>query len=234
MSTAPLPKIYSALSKVMDEIEAIEKSEQGHGYKFRGIDQLLNHLHPKFKKHKILVTRKNVKINRQVREIQKPKNNGEGTYTRYYSESTYEAVYVLTSLEDGSSIESSSCGEGQDASGGDKSLGMAQSNALKYLFFEMFSIPTEILEDSDMHTAKQATKKHNETSGKHRGELAAKPPTDQQYNHLKKLMKAGKKKEALGEATRYKLSMEQTKELNSIYVKQKAAAATKEAENKAQ
>jgi len=233
MSATAIPKIYPALARVMEEIGPIEKSQQGHGYKFRGIDQLMNFLHPLLKKNNILITRRIIRTSRGAREVEKPLTNGNGTYTKHYSESTYEAEYVLISLEDGSSVASSGCGEGQDTSGGDKSMGMAQSNALKYMIFEMFSIPTEAIEDSDMHTARQSRGEADNASSGHKSGPMFKPPSEEEYTKLKKLMEEGKKKEALGLAAKYKLKPKQTKELNTIFLKQKAETATKEAESMA-
>lgn len=143
-------KIYEAMAKVNEELGVIGKDQDGYGYKFRGIDQVFEHLGPLFKKYKILTTRSNVQTTREVREVTdkygKQKN---------YVEVFLQADYNFVSLEDGSSITTTGFGEGQDTAGGDKASSMATSNAYKYVIFEMFNIASKEQQDSDQVTAKE-------------------------------------------------------------------------------
>jgi hypothetical protein len=146
-----MSEILNSLQSVNDELTAIQKNQQGHNYKFRGIDQVLNTLSPLFKKYKILVSRRNLVSERSIREI-------EGKYGKKMYVETFikKCDYVFTSTIDGSEFISQGFGEGQDTSGGDKSASMATSNSYKYVIFEMFSIATEEQKDSDQQTAIEA------------------------------------------------------------------------------
>ena len=49
-------KIYERIASVQSDVEFIGKDKQvqsGGSYKYRGVDQVLNTLHPLFSKHKI-------------------------------------------------------------------------------------------------------------------------------------------------------------------------------------
>lgn len=143
-------KIYEQMLKVNAELKAIGKDQEGYGYKFRGIDDVFFSLNPLFKKYGIITTRKNVQVQRNVREVTdkygKQKN---------FVEVFLQADYAFVSLEDGSEIVTTGFGEGQDTSGGDKASSMATSNAYKYVIFEMFNIATQEQQDSDQATAKE-------------------------------------------------------------------------------
>jgi len=138
-------KILNSLAKVNEELFAIEKDQQGYGYKFRGINQVLNALHPLFKKYKIVTRREIIDIDRQVRFVESKKKE--------FVEVFIKCDYIFTSLEDGSELRTQGFGEGQDTSGGDKAAAMATSNAYKYVIFELFNIATEDQKDSDQVTA---------------------------------------------------------------------------------
>ena len=146
-----MSEILNSLQKVNEELTAIEKNQKGYGYKFRGIDQVLNTLSPLFKKYKILVSRRNLNAERSSREIEG--KSGKRVYLETFIKS---CDYVFTSTLDGSEFVSQGFGEGQDTSGGDKSASMATSNSYKYVIFEMFSIATEDQNDSDQMTAHEA------------------------------------------------------------------------------
>lgn len=156
-------QILTSLQAVNDEITEIKKDQQGHGYKFRGINQVLNTLSPLFKKHHILTKRKNISLKREIRvgvdKYDKPKTSVE-TFIE-------KATYVFVSTLDGSEFETEGFGEGIDQSGGDKSSSMATSNSYKYVIFELFNIATEEQKDSDQVTAEEAKKeeKSNVLSG---------------------------------------------------------------------
>jgi len=141
------PAILSSLDAVNQELQAIGKNQQGYGYKFRGIDDVLNTLNPLFKKHKILTRREGIQCDRVVRKNDKDKS---------IVEVFVQCEYVFTSLIDGTEFRSAGFGEGQDSSGGDKASSMATSNTYKYVIFEMFNIATDEQRDSDQVTAKSA------------------------------------------------------------------------------
>jgi hypothetical protein len=137
-------KIYKSLQNVNDEINAIAKDKKGYGYKFRGIDDILNVFGPLFKKNKIVTRRKNVKITQILDENQDP--------NKKQIHFMIEVLYGFISLEDGSEIETLGFASGMDKL--DKGLLCAISNSFKYVMFEFFCIPVEGIIDSDMKFAK--------------------------------------------------------------------------------
>lgn len=158
-------KILESLSKVNDELTNIAKDQQGYGYKFRGIDQVLNSLNPLFKKHKIITRRENLQTDRQVRNVVDKYGKD-----KQYVEVFLKCDYIFVSLEDGSELRTEGVGEGQDTSGGDKATSMATSNSYKYVIFEMFNIATEEQKDSDQVTAQKAEKKEVKKEIKKKGQ----------------------------------------------------------------
>lgn len=143
--------ILASLQSVSEELKSIGKDQQGHGYKFRGIDDVLNALNPLFKKYKILTARRDVNCKRTLRKVTK-EYKGNKT-EKEYVEVFMNAKYVFKSLIDGSEFITEGFGEGQDSSGGDKASSMATSNSYKYVIFEMFNVATEEQKDSDQVTA---------------------------------------------------------------------------------
>ena len=167
----------------------------GHGYKFRGIDQVLNAFHPLFKINKLIIVRSEIETTREVREVEKTSPDGKKTYKKYYVDSSFKATYHLTSLEDGSQITTGGYGEGQDASGGDSSAMIAQANAFKRILLELFCVPTEEIKDSDMHKVLEVEKQV--TIEKAQAREAIKPaPKEADLKQIETLLLSGKRKEA--------------------------------------
>lgn len=162
-----MSEILSSLQKVNEELLYIGKDQKvslregGRQYLFRGIDQVLNALSPLFKKHGVLVSRRNLETQRLVRQVQS--KYGPRDYIETFIN---RCDYVFTSTKDGSEFVSQGFGEGQDSSGTDKSASMATSNAYKYVIFEMFSIATEEQKDSDQRTEEMAEREKQETKNK--------------------------------------------------------------------
>ncbi|HAD96516.1 MAG TPA: hypothetical protein DCG19_03865 [Cryomorphaceae bacterium] len=189
------PKVYQSLSNILNAISPILKDQQGHGYKFRGIDQVLNAFHPLFKINKLIIVRSEIETTREVREVEKTSPDGKKTYKKYYVDSSFKATYHLTSLEDGSQITTGGYGEGQDASGGDSSAMIAQANAFKRILLELFCVPTEEIKDSDMHKVLEVEKQV--TIEKAQAREAIKPaPKEADLKQIETLLLSGKRKEA--------------------------------------
>jgi hypothetical protein len=141
-------KILESLQKVNNELTSIKKDQEGYGYKFRGIDQVLNMLSPLLKKHSIIVRREVVNFQR---------GQYKDTKDRMVNTVTIVFKYHFTSTIDGSFVTSMGIGEGEDR--GDKATGCAISNSYKYVIFEMFNIATDDMVDSDQKFAKENTNK---------------------------------------------------------------------------
>lgn len=136
------PKIYAAISGIMNEIEAITKSKKNaqQGYSFRGIDDMYNAIQPLFKKHQVFITSNVLESKREERQT---KSGGALIYTI----AKCQFKFFTT---DGSFVESVLDGEAMDS--GDKSTNKAMSTALKYALMQMFLIPTEERLDTEYET----------------------------------------------------------------------------------
>lgn len=137
-TTREIPKIYKAISSVMGEVGAVEKSKQNkdQNYKYRGIDDVYNALNPVMSKHGIVII-PNIKERQEI-EFQ-TKNNA------VWKRVILTMEYTIYCAEDGSSLQTTLIGEGSDNS--DKATNKAMSAAMKYLLFQIFCIPTEDLQD---------------------------------------------------------------------------------------
>lgn len=142
--------ISKGIQLVMDEIGAIGKNKRNtiQGFNFRGIDDVMNTLHP-------LLAKANIFIVPNVLEIQREeRTNSKGT-TLIYTLAKVE--YTFTSTEDRSTVTATVYGEGMDS--GDKSLNKAMSIAMKYACFQIFCIPTEEMVDPDRDSYQVEPKK---------------------------------------------------------------------------
>lgn len=140
-------QILTLLPKVAQEIGAIAKTRKNEqqGYRFRGIDDVLNAVHGPLCKHGITPTSEVADILREERTSSK---GGLLIYTRLTLKVTWHAP-------DGSTVSTTTAGEAMDSA--DKSTNKAMSAALKYAYFQTFSIPLEE-EDADQVTPEPAPK----------------------------------------------------------------------------
>lgn len=148
--------IYESINKVMSEIGAISKEQvnQVQKFKFRGIDDVMNALHPLLAKNKVFVV---PNILEQLREERATKSGGNLIYSVCKVQYTFFA-------EDGTSIQASVIGEGMDS--GDKATNKAMAIAFKYALFQVFCIPTEEIKDPDADTPETSTVKTKKISDK--------------------------------------------------------------------
>lgn len=144
--------IYQSITKIMEEVPAIGKEQvnKQQGFKFRGIDDVMNALQPLLAKNKVFIV---PEILEQTREERQTTKGGNLIY------SICKIKYKFYA-EDGSSIEAITIGEGMDS--GDKATNKAMAIAMKYALFQVFCIPTEEMKDPDSETPEPSTKK-NET-----------------------------------------------------------------------
>lgn len=132
-------KIFAQLNAVMKEVNAIgkDRTNKDQGFKFRGIDDAYNMLHPLFAKHGVIVTKQVIGHSNIVR-ITKSGSPMNTTIAHYRF--TFHA-------DDGSCVSSDCIGEGADLA--DKASNKSMSTALKYALMETFLIPTEDMSDPD-------------------------------------------------------------------------------------
>lgn len=137
------PQIYTLLSKVMGDIGAVGKDSQNvqQGYKFRGIDAMLNAAHPALVKHGVFCCPEIQSVDSQERVV----TNSQGKQTNYIRVAI--TMRYTFWAPDGSSVSVVTAGEGLDTS--DKATNKAMSAAMKYALIQLFSIPTADMDDAD-------------------------------------------------------------------------------------
>ena len=141
--------IYEAISNVMAEIGAVGKDSKNaqQGFKYRGIDAVMNALSPALIKNKVFVVPEILEQTREERQTSKGSN-------LIYSICKVRYTFYTT---DGSSIQATVIGEGMDS--GDKATNKAMSIAFKYACFQVFCIPTEEMVDPDSECHEVKAKK---------------------------------------------------------------------------
>jgi hypothetical protein len=127
---------------VMRDLEAIGKDKtttmnNGGNFKYRGIDDLYNAVHPILSRHGVFMTAEVVSKTREERV------NKHGTVLAF----TCLRMRYRFVAEDGSEVCTEAEGEGMDS--GDKSSNKAMAVAHKYALLQAFCIPTQDLDDPD-------------------------------------------------------------------------------------
>ena len=139
-STAPA--VYTGVLHVASEmaVEGIAKNRknQGQGFVFRGIDDVLNSLSSKLVKANLIISP--FVVERHVVERATPRGGA-----LFYVTLTVD--YTFTSAVDGSNFVVRAIGEAMDS--GDKATNKAMSAAYKYAAFQTFCIPTDGDNDAD-------------------------------------------------------------------------------------
>jgi len=148
MSDEKTGMIYRKMIEIMREVDAIGKKKNNvqQGFKYRGIDDIMNEVHPLMSKHGVFIQSSIVS---SEREVLKTKSGGDMISSIIDYNFTFFA-------EDGSSVSSIVRGEGRDSA--DKASNKSMAVALKYCITTAFLIPTEDLADPDRETPPQASK----------------------------------------------------------------------------
>ena len=132
----------------MKDIGAVSKDSTNgvDGYRYRGIDAVMNALSPALIKNGVVVIPQVLEMRREERV----KKDGGGLL--------YSVVKVKYTFyaEDGSFVDTVVIGEGMDES--DKSMNKAMSAAYKYACFQTFCIPTDEMIDSETDSPKAKPK----------------------------------------------------------------------------
>lgn len=144
--------IYESITNIMQESIAIgkEKLNKQQGFKYRGIDDVMNTFYPLLSKHKVFIVPEVLAEQREERTTAK---GGNLIYSILKIKYTFYA-------EDGSSVSAVVIGEGMDSA--DKSSNKAMAVGMKYAMFQVFCIPTEEMPDSDSETPPPSTPKKEE------------------------------------------------------------------------
>lgn len=146
--------IYESITKIMEEVPAITKSDKNETQKFmyRGIDKVMNAMQPLLAKYKVFVVPECLERNREERTTSK---GGNLIY------SILKMKYKFCA-EDGSFVEAITIGEGMDS--GDKASNKAMAIAMKYAMFQVFCIPTDAEDDPDKTTPEPSKPSANGTT----------------------------------------------------------------------
>lgn len=139
--------IYKKMSDVMKDIKAVSKDQKNisQGFKFRGIDQFVNALHPALNKHGVFMTPRAVRFDQEIKDV--IRSSGKAGVDKHISLMMEYDFYA----EDGSKVTVGPIpAEGLDS--GDKATNKALSAALKYALIQTFSIPTEDMAEADLES----------------------------------------------------------------------------------
>ena len=143
--------IYETMNKIMKEIPAIGKNQNNNqqGFKYRGIDDVMNALQPLFAKYGLIPVPQVLERHREERT----------TKTGTVMTITILRIKYILYAEDGTYIEAITEGEAMDTA--DKSTSKAEAIAMKYALFQIFCIPTEEMTkiDPDAETPEPITPK---------------------------------------------------------------------------
>lgn len=144
------PLIFQRMADIFKDVTAIEKAgvNRDQGFKFRGIEDVMNGLHEAFKNHGVFI----------LTEILKHECNAFETKrgTKGYHHQSWVKFRFVT--VDGSECSVVSLGEAMDY--GDKGATKTISISLKYALTTMFLIPTKeaAAEDPDAQSHEVAAK----------------------------------------------------------------------------
>lgn len=128
-------EIYASLAAIQDELQAVGKERQTSdvgNYMYRAAEDLVNALHPLFKKHKVLILDEVVSIEREQHSSQR----GNAKFL-----TLMQMRFTFISGKDGSSVSAVSPGEAMDNA--DKGTGKAATYCLKTALSHLFTVPTE-------------------------------------------------------------------------------------------
>lgn len=135
-------KIYINLCNAMSEIDVVAKEQlnRQQNFKFRGIDDIYNKLHPILSKHHIFFA---------IDEIIESKSEEKQTRSSTGILRSFIIKYRIYT-DDGSFIYFTIPAEAMDY--GDKATSKALSIAHKYLLIQLFAIPTNDMADPDQES----------------------------------------------------------------------------------
>jgi len=148
-TTGTTTTIHERLCRIMEEVKAIGKDSKNtsQGFSFRGIDAVMNGLHPIFSKHGVIIAPEVLEERSEDRTTQK------GAHLIYrIAKIRYHFIGA-----DGDEVCSTVMGEGMDS--GDKGMNKAMAVALKYALTQMLLLPyDEVDPDSESHPDSTPTK----------------------------------------------------------------------------
>lgn len=176
-------EIFQKIPKIASEIEAVGKDQRaqgsGHGFNFRGIDDVYNAVSKVMAKHGVFSVPEIIDAN----FVEVASRQGtKGIHARIKYKFTFYA-------SDGSNVSATTFGEGIDY--GDKASNKCASIAHKYAILQIFAIPTAENDDPDKEIHEIKSEKPKEKAEPQKKEKAApKAGTDGDIKKLWSLAKA--------------------------------------------
>jgi ERF superfamily len=159
-STVPVPHVYRAIADVTAALAKVgigkDRVNEGQRFKYRGIDDVYDALAPALVASDLVV----LPSYKTRQESEREGKSGSLLFT-----SVVEAVYVLVSARDGSSVEVGPFW-GQAFDSGDKGTNKAMSAAFKYFAFQTFCVPLEG-DDADATTHEVAARPKAPVQARH-------------------------------------------------------------------
>lgn len=149
--------VYQGIHQVMSAFSehgiAKDSKNESQGFKFRGIDAVLNRLSRHLVDANLVIIPQ--VLSRDVHE----RTNARGNALFYV---TLNVAYTIKSAIDGSEAVVVTVGEAMDS--GDKATNKALSIAYKYMAFQLFSIPIDEDPDKQTHEVKAKGKEFFDTN----------------------------------------------------------------------
>lgn len=134
MSTTKTPTIFEALANVMADVKAVGKNENAgsgnYGFKFRGIDAVINAVNPALKKHGVIVMPEVQSVEHEVVTA-----NGK------QHKSVFVTVKYTFYGPGGDSLSTVVAAEAMDS--GDKGTTKAMSVAMRVALIQTLCLPTD-------------------------------------------------------------------------------------------
>ena len=134
--------VYQKLLLVQKDLSevGIAKGDENkfQGYKYRGIDSLLNALSPLLCRHAVVI------IPRITNRIEQSSTNAKGVKTTHVA---LAVTYEVVDAETGDKTTVDAMGEGIDSL--DKATNKAMTSAYKYAMIQLFAIPIVGTDDAD-------------------------------------------------------------------------------------
>jgi len=140
-------QIYGLLAQILKQVGPIGKGRSNvqQGYKFRGIDDVYEAVHPLFAEYGVFT------VPRILSEQTTERTTASGTVLRFVNVTMAYDFFA----PDGSSVTAEMIGEAMDA--GDKASNKAMSAAHKYALIQTLCIPTGSTPDADYTTQPEIT-----------------------------------------------------------------------------
>jgi hypothetical protein len=147
-------QIYGLMAQILADVESIGKgrSNEQQGYKFRGIDDVYNMVHPLMSRHQVFC------VPRMLAQDTSERVTATGTTLRFVQLSMAYDFFA----PDGSHVTAEVMGEAMDS--GDKASNKAMSAAHKYALLQTFCIPTGDVPDADYTTHPEVTGERKQVS----------------------------------------------------------------------